>query len=363
MASKGNFLSKFLSFFLILIIISGVVFLGYNLVSSSGGMNMPSMTTGDSNKTDTTTNSNTTDTMNMDNSNNSTTTNSSSTNAQYATDVINNVLQNKDNIEKVTVTLGDALKLMTLDPYGIDVNKENEMSSGTEESQQNNGESGTTTDGAGTTVNIYTQNSTSQGTTMQDMGTTYDATKMENLHTGLYKVSVGVQLLDALKNNLSSQLEQASIEVNDPSQYYYNQYLITVQNKSKLTEALVYINEASSLVNINPYVYQNGAVYDKERMSQIHDSISKLAQVVVDLNKINDNFSKQAITLGNTTQNYINNAQSMQNMDMTNNFTNFFSNINVITVFNILVVVFIIIFIISILAYISRLLKSPGNAK
>jgi len=369
MAAKGKFFSKFISFFLIVIIISGVGFLGYNIISGNGGMNMSSMgsmTTAKDNKTDIKENANTTDNsskdnMNMGNSANNTDSNANNNNnnssTQYATTVINTILQNKDNVEKVNLALKDTLKLMTLDPYGIEKRKENNNSSDTK--TQQNGQNQTTTQ-EGTTVNVYTQNSTN--TTMENMGTTYDTDKMEKLHTGLYKVSIGMQLLDQLKNNLSFQLEQASLEVKDPSQYYYNQYLITVQNKTKLTEALGYINEASSLVNINPYVSQNGAVYDKDRMTSIHESIYKLAQVVIDLNKVNDNFSNQAITLGNVTQNYINNnGQSMQGMNMNGTGFNIFGNINMITVFNVLVVVFIVIFIISILGYISRLLKSPRN--
>lgn len=376
MEQKSKVFSKFISFFLVLIIIGGVGFLGYNLLSGSGGMNMTSMnmTTEDSNKTDTTAISNPTDsssknTMNMDmnSSNNNTATKNNATNAKYSTEVINAVLQNKDIVEKTITALNDSLKLMTLDPYGIDNNQQNGVNSTANQTQQNNGHNQPAANGtvpqAGTTVNVFPQNGTGQVGTMQSMGTTYDASKMEKLHTGLYKVSLGVQLLDQLKNNLSAQLEQASMEVNNPSQYYYNQYLITVQNKTKLTEALAYINEASTLVNINPYVSQNGSVYDKQRMSQIHDSIYKLAQVVVDLNKINDNFSKQAITLSNVTQNYINNAQSMGNMDMTNMNTNFFGNISMVTVLNILVVAFIVIFVVSILGYISKLFKAPKDTE
>lgn len=378
MASKGNFFSKFLSFFLVLIIISGVGFLGYSLISGSGGMNMASMdsmTKGDTNKTNTPATSNTTDSsskdnMNMDNSskdsmnmgnssNSNSSNNSNSTTNQYSTTVINAILQNKDNIEKARVALSDSLKLMTLDPYGVDTKQENNMNGSDTQTQQNNGQNQTTTQ-QGTTVNVYPQNNTN--TTMGNMGTTYDTDKMEKLHTGLYKVSIGVQLLDQLKNNLSLQLEQASMQVKDPSQYFYNQYLFTVQNKTKLTETLTYINEASSLVNINPYVSENGAVYDKDRMTNIHESIYKLAEVVIDLNKINDNFSNQAITLGNVTQNYINNNdQTMQGMNMNDTGFNIFGNVNMITVFNILVIVFIVIFIISILGFISRLLKSPRN--
>ncbi len=358
MASKGNFFSKFLSFFLVLIIIGGVGFLGYNLLLNNGGMNMNSMTTGGNNETDTATNSNTNDsssndTMNMgiDKS-----TNNNTNDAQYSTTVINVVLQNKVNLEKTIETLNETLKLMTFDPYGVD---EKQQSNENNQTTKNEIETKEVKDG--TTINIYPQNVSGQVDAMQSMGTKYDATKMEKLHTGLYKISIGMQLLEQLKNNLSSQLEQASMQIINPSQYYYNQYLITVQNKAKLTEALTYINEAGTLLNINPYISQEGTVYDKDGMSIIHDSVFKLAQVVVDLNMINDNFSKQAITLGNETQSYLNNTQSMQNMNMADTGTNIFSNVSAVTVFNILMIVFVFVFIISILGYIGGLLKSPRN--
>lgn len=364
--SKGNFLSKFISFLLVLIIIGGIGFLGYKVILGRGGMDMSSMTSRDTSKSDNSSSheqmtgegSSSKDSMNMGNS-----TNGGTSDKQYSTTVINAVAQNKSSVEKTIVSLNESLKLMTLDPYGVDTKQRESMNSTANSSQQNNDENKTTTNATNTTVNVYPQNSTSQVTAMQGMGTTYDAAKMEKLHTGLYKVSVGIQLLDQLKNNLSVQLEQASMEVKDPSQYYYNQYLITLQNKNKLTEAITYINEANSLLNINPYVSQNGAVYNKERMSQVHDSIYKLAQVIVDLNKINDNFLNQTITLGNMTQNYINNVQSMENMNMDMTNTNFFGNVSAGTVFNALVVVFLVIFIVSILGYINRLLKETKNTR
>lgn len=362
MASKGNFFSKFLSFILVLIIIGGVGFLGYNLLLNNGGMNMNSMTTGGNNETDTAKNSNTNDSSSNDNMNMDESTNNNTNDAQYSTTVINVVLQNKVNLEKTIETLNETLKLMTFDPYGVAENQQsNEQNQTTNEIETKDVTTNETGIKDGTTINIYPQNVSGQVDVMQSMGIKYDAAKMEKLHTGLYKVSIGMQLLEQLKNNLSSQLEQASMQIINPSQYYYNQYLITVQNKTKLTEALTYINEAGTLLNINPYISQDGAVYDKDRMSNIHDSVYKLAQVVVDLNMISDNFSKQAITLGNETQSYLNNSQSMQNMNMADTGTNIFGNVSAVTVFNILMIVFVFVFIISILGYIGGLLKSPRN--
>lgn len=329
MASKGNFISKFLSFMLIIIIVGGVGFLGYSLLKNNGGMSMDSMsgsmTTGNNNMS-----SQPQDTMNT----------GSGDDTQYSTVVISSVLQNKENLEKTIKDLNSSINLMTLDPYSA------ENSQHGSQNQIPVGE---------------TAPQSSQITGMQSMGTTYDAAKMEKLHTGLYKVSVGMKLLNQLNDNMEVQYEKASMEINEPTEYFYNQYLITVQNKAKLSEALTYVNEASSLLNINPYVSQSGSVYDKEKMSNIHDSIYELAQVVIDLNKINDDLANQAITLGNVTQGYIDSANSMQNMNMSS--TNTFSNINVVSLLNIAAIAFMAIFVVSILGYIYRLFRTPAVPK
>lgn len=329
MASKGNFISKFLSFILIIIIVGGVGFLGYSILKNNGEMFMDSMngsmTTGNNNMS-----SQPQDTMNT----------GSDDDTQYSTVVISSVLQNKENLAKTIKDLNSSINLMTLDPYSAENNQHGSQNQ---------------------TPAVETAPQGSQITGMQSMGTTYDAAKMEKLHTGLYKVSVGMKLLYQLNDNMEVQYEKASMEINKPTEYFYNQYLITVQNKAKLSEALTYVNEASSLLNINPYVSQSGSVYDKEKMSNIHDSIYELAQVVIDLNKINDDLSNQAITLGNVTQGYIDNANSMQNMNMES--TNTFSNINVVSLLNIAAIAFMAIFVVSILGYIYRLLRTPAVPK
>jgi hypothetical protein len=331
MASKGNFMSKFLSFMLLIFIVGGVGFLGYSLLKSNGDMSMDSM-----NGSMTTRNndmiSQPQDTMNTGADNDDDT--------QYSTVVISSVLQNKENLEKTIKDLNSSINLMTLDPYSAENNQHGSQD------QTSAGE---------------TASQGSQVTGMQSMGTTYDAAKMEKLHTGLYKVSVGMKLLKQLNDNMEVQYEKASMEINNPTEYYYNQYLITVQNKTKLSEALTHVNEASSLLNINPYVSQSGSVYDKEKMSNIHDSIYELAQTVIDLNKINDDLANQAITLGNVTQGYIDNANSMQDMNMES--TNIFSNINVVSLLNIAAIAFMAIFVVSIIGYIYRLLRTPAAPK
>ena len=378
-AAKSSVLGKILAIFLVLIIISGSSFLAYNLISGSvGGMNISGMkidtktSTSDMSKDQPKKNAETTsqdkndnkasskDNMDMDkNSTNDNITMKESTennSSQYSTPVIKAVLQNKEDLEKTLVTLKESVKLMKLDPLGDTTNQQKEANASDTQDQGTNAQDKTTDANGNTTVNIYTSDTPT--TSMPNMGTTYDATKMEQLHTGLYKVSVGMQLLEQLKENLTLQLEHASMNITNPSQYYNSQYLTTLQNNNKLSEALNYINEASSLVNINPYISQTGLVYDKDKMGQMHDSIDKLAISVVNLNKINDDFSRQSIELISLSQN----SPTMTNMDTnTNSGVNLFSNLNMTTVFNGLVIVFILIFIIAIFGYISRLLKSPKN--
>jgi hypothetical protein len=146
--------------------------------------------------------------MGMDNSTNNNTTNTNDT--QYSTTVINVVLQNKVNLEKTIETLNETLKLMTFDPYGVAENQQSNEQNQTTKNEIETKDVTTNETGIkdGTTINIYPQNVSGQVDVMQSMGIKYDAAKMEKLHTGLYKVSIGMQLLEQLKNNLSSQLEQ-----------------------------------------------------------------------------------------------------------------------------------------------------------
>jgi hypothetical protein len=228
-----------------------------------------------------------------------------------------------------------------------------------------------------TTINIY-PNSTSNSNnpqqstsmpnmTMINMGTVYDANKMEQLHSGLYKLSVGMQLLGQLKNDLSTQTEYANKDIQNSIQYYSNQYALVVQNKNKLNNALTYINEASSLVNINPYVSEKGLVYDKDRMKKIHESIFKMAQGVASLNKLSADMTIQAVNTANAAQNYINNANMNSNMGTMNNSTGgildgISTNVNMPTIVNIILILFVTLFILGLFGFIFSLLKTTKKS-
>lgn len=356
MASKSSFFSKILSFFLVLIIIGGVGFLGYKLIANKD-MNMTMNMGAQSDKS-----SSSQDQMNMGGDSTSqekmdmsgSNTNEKSI-PQYVTNQVNVILQNKEQLDKNIKILNDTLEIMTLDPYGVDTKSQNQNNANTISGQANNNNN--------TNNNSDKSATNTQGNVVQGNITTYDPNKMEQLNNGIYKISLGMQLLSQLKDNIELQMEQASINYENASQYYQNQYYMTVQNKSKLIEALTYVNEASTLLNTNPYVSKDGTVvYDKERMTQIHKSVYKFAEAVGGFNKLNDDFTKQSVSLGNLAQSSQNSQSSMNMPQMNQSSNSIFGNVNIATVANILLITFIVIFIVSIFGFIARLLK-PKEAK
>jgi len=373
MKKKGSFFGGLVVFFLITIILGGVGYLGYNIIKNrNGGMSgMTSDSMPDTNSTDA---SNTDTASDTASTNNDSTTNNDTTTASVNSNKIgqiNQVMLNKETLDKALNTIDTALKQMTLDPYATepDTKASTEMA-GMNDSQQN--ATDTTAQGS-TTVNVYTADS-GQTTQMQSMsmGQTYDADKMQKLHSGLFKVSVGMQLLSQLQDNVEIQVEQASIDTTSGSTYYMDRYYATIQNKNKLTDALTYINEAVDLININPYVDASGVVYDSRKMTQLHDSIYMIAQGVVDLNKLNDDLLSQAVQIGNLAQNAYNQElidsansnNSDSTMDMTATTTGgLLGNINISSIITFVMIAFVVIFIIGLLGSIMNLFKSgkPGS--
>lgn len=361
MASKSKVLKKFLISVLFILIFSGVGFVGFyyfsgsnsEMILSSVGLSKDASSSenkdsgnqsihGNMNMSE----SSSKHTMNMEES-----TSKNTMNSQYLSPVISAVLQNKEDLEKGLFNLKESLSLIILEPSQHITNQANDKNVTDTQMIGNNGQKETTDTQGNIVVNVFPKNTTNSVPTMNNMGLTYDANKMDQLHSSQYKVAVGIQLLEQLKNNLSVQLEQANLDVTNPSQYYYNHYLTTVQNKHQLTNILTYINEISTLVNINPFISPEGLVYDNEKMKQVHDGIKKLAEAVVRLNIINDNLNRQALEFSQLTQSH---NQSMSSMNMNENVSNF----NLINVLYILVIVFILMLLISIFGSIGSLLKS-----
>ena len=355
-----KFFKGLLTFILILVIVGGVGYVGYSYyymnpanmssnngqAQASGSQDQQSMQHGvmtDQNKTS----------------------------SPEALEAVRVAMANKDSLDAALAALNEAVSNMTLDPYSPS-DKLDSMGSMNEMPMPQTTPTTNTVQG-NTTINIYPgtnnpqQSSSMPNMTMGNMGTVYDATKMEQLHTGLYKLSVGMQLLGQLSNEFTVQAEYANKDIQNPVQFYTNQYTLGLQNKNKLNNALTYINEASNLVNINPYVSENGLVYDKDRMKKVHESIYKMAEGVVALNKLNDEMTMQAVNIANAAQNYVNNANmnaSMGSMNTTTGglFSGIFNNVNMPTIVNIILIVFVAMFILGLFGFIFSLLKTSTKS-
>lgn len=365
-----KFLNGLLSLILIVIIIGGVGYIGYNFLYNNHSSN-PQVT--DTNNTNSSPHgSNPTHSTNNNQANNNQTTQSNTSEISNIGDATI-VLRNKDSLNKATFLLNESIRLMTLDPYSpnekVEMNLGGQSQADSTDNAQNNNNTDTGSQG-NTIINIYPPSDTagslqsgSANIQMSNMGVTYDANKMEQLHTGLYKLSVGMQLLEQLNDELEFQAERVNQSLQNPIQYYRNQYNTTVQNKNKINQALNYINNAANLVNINPYVSSNGLVFDKDKMQQIHQSVFKLAQGVGALNKLGDDFTKQAVYIANSMEIYIANANATaQTSHSTTNpglFSQLFNNIGASTLVNSLLIIFAIAFIFGIIGSVISLIKTP----
>jgi len=363
MKKKGSFLSGLVVFFLIIVILGGVGYLGFNIIKNANGMPGMNMVSDKTSTDEENTKTAVTDTKGET----ANTENNSQANVQnaYKINQINQIMNNKEALSQAYDIITSALDKMTLDPYAADTDMNSSMNDQSMNDQSmNDAKSDAATSGDSqdkTTINIYNGSvSDQESTQMQSMGQTYDADKMQQLHSGLYKVSVGMQLLDLLQDDIAGQIEKAGVDTSSKTEFYMNQYYKTVQNKNKLKEALTYINEAVDLININPYVDANGLVYDAKRMAQLHDSIYIIAQGVVDLNKLNDDMLSQAVDLGTLAQNAYNESQQNQN-NMGNMNMPASSGLNISNIITIVLIAFVVIFIIGLLGGIINLFRSGSR--
>ncbi len=366
MKKKRSFLSGLVVFVLIIIILGGVGYLGFNIISNANGMpgmNMASDTTATIKES-----TDSAGTISTETSNQPTTDNNTSTAVveTYKINQLNQMMLNNEALNKAYQTVSSALENMTLDPYAAGTDKSASMNDPMGDQSMEGMQKDTTGDTQGnTTVNIYTGDVTDQKRTqMTNMGTTYDAEKMQQLHFGLYKVSVGMQLLKQLQSDIELQIEKTSVDTGSKTEYYMKQYNKIVSNKNKLNNALTYINEAVDLININPYVDANGLVYDSKRMTGLHDSIYRIAQGVVDLNKLDSDFLAQAVDLGSLAQAAYNEELQSQNTDtMSNmNMTTPSSGMNISTIATFALIAFVVIFLIGLIGSILNLFKA-GNQR
>lgn len=364
--------------FLLVIIVGGVGYIGYSylFMDHTGMKNMATTQDSQANASD----SNSQSMPGMQNGSNA---DQPAQNGQNQQPSVKNslainqsatILKNKESLNTALAGLNVTIEYLTLDPYGTGEMSSMESSNSTTVPQDS-----VSSGSENTTINVYPQNNNTvnvvppnntnsspqpDSVSMQNMGTMYDAAKMEQLHKGLYNLSVGKAMLAQLDNDFISQASVTDIQ--DPVQYYTSQYNLTQQNKMKLNSALNYINEAAGLVNINPYVSSQGLVYDQERMGQIHKSVFKLAESVVALNLLNDDLATQMIQLANLAQNYAyiaNNTQMGHSTMSTGLFGGIFDNISMQSIINIILILFVTGLIFGIFGFIFSLLKSPKKIR
>lgn len=315
-----------ISLVLILIIIGGIGFLTWNIMSDSGnmqGMNMG----GNQNKTDDTTNS-------QDNTDHNVMPEMKNITLLDAIDI-----KNKDNLNRVLTTINDAFNQITVDPYSKITVPSSDLQQNVSEQQRD-----TTINiypNSNNTVNVPTQESIPPTTTPNspNANIVYSQAKLEQLHNGIFKLSQGLMLLDELNEDLDLQVtnqEQANYES------YAKRYKTLYQNKVKLSRSLNLINEGFFLVNVNPYTSSVGYEYDPTQMEQLNKGIYKLAQGMFLGVKLGEDFTNQMAEVSSLAND---SSMNMNSVNMASSFS--IENVDVNLILYILIIVFIFTFIIA----------------
>lgn len=271
------------------------------------------------------------------------------------------VLRNIENLNKATKVLNEAIKMIQLEPFADSkfYNAPAYRNDSSETTSGNKGVNQTTSPQNGTVINIFPNNLSSgriiSPPSIQNMGIHYDPVKMERLHSKLYKVAYGMELLRQLNDDFAMQTEIAGANLQNPAAYYQNFYNITITNKMKLNQALADLNEAEDLVNINPYISSEGLIYDRERMGQIHSGIFKLAEGVAQLALLNSDLLKQSVSISNLYQNFVTTSAS-NDMGMGNSKSSGSPLVlDTRTLVNIIVIIFVIFLIVGLFGFVANL--------
>lgn len=263
---------------------------------------------------------------------------------------------NREKLNTVLNMINEAMTKITIDPYAKVTKPGQNKINGIEES---------IVKGGNTTVNVYpnsqatNQNpSTITPNMKNDNYMVYNQGKLETVHNGIFKLAQGMMLLNELNDNLSM---QASLGNYQSQAALFNRYSELEQNKNKLNRSLSLINEATVLINVNPYTDMNGYSYDTDKMAELHKGIYKLAEGMLIGTNLSKDFTNQMIniygdfnmmgkTMNNNSMNFMN----------SNSFMNF-GNMGFKTITGIVLVVFIIIFVIAIFGVVKNMFKSSGS--
>lgn len=290
-------------------------------------------------------------------------------------------LQNRERLMEVQSMVNQAIELITMDPYSR-VTIPSSMSNSMQTPQ--------TQSGTGT-INIYPNGSNSLNitppttgggaatkgtadTTMPNMPTmpntgnmngssnyVYDQGKLEQLHRGIVRLAQGTMYLTQLNDDMT--LQASTIETNNNNyQTYIDRYGTIIKNKAKLSKALTSINQATELVNINPYGGANGYQYNAQYMDQMHRGIFTLAQAMVLANDLSEDLTTQMAQAVTSAQNaiYNNGMGNMPGMNNASGWSNLFNPTSISTVFNIILIIMVVLLIISVFGALGHILKG-GN--
>ena len=373
-----RFLKGLLTVVLVLIIIGGIGYLGYSYfyMDNMGNGNMANMPSNTTNNQDSTNSGMSGMSGNSGMSNNNSNSGMSgmegmgnNQNQHTAGSSVNslNIIaeQNRNQLNEAVTKINEAMDLITIDPYANATVPSNSM--------QNNQQQGT---GSGTiniypsgnsSLNIMPNGSTTTGTQPSpNMNNTpannyvYDQGKLQQLHNGIFALAQGVSTLSDLNNDLLTQSSAYSSSLTD-YQALMMQYYNALQNKSKLDNAISMINQATSLINVNPYASQNGYAFNADAMGQLNRGVYALAQGLASLNNLSQDFTKQ-MSDATTGVNYLSNGSSA--MNMSNGMSSeLLGNISTATIFNILLIIFVIGLFAGIIGAIFNLFRPRRNSR
>lgn len=362
-----RFLKGLLAFFLVVIIIGGVSFIGWNIYVDyqfNNSMNMSSDNTQSSSQDKS--NKDETEMSNMNNTAKNAEQNVAIPNPQDA--------QNREKMSRAIDLIDEAVELITFDPYSNATVPDSSDSMQMENKGQSSQVTGTINiyPSDNSSVNLTPSNDTAtndtgmstdtQGT-MGNMNTdsdqsnnfVFDQAKLQQLHSGIYTVAQGIMAINELSKNLLNQsmkIEQTPFTY----QTYVVRYSSALQNKTELDSAINMLGKASILINVNPYASDNGYAYNNDKMKQLHDGIYQYAQGMALLESLGEDFTNQMSTASMSAQNLVYNTNQM---DMSSSIgTNLFGNINMSTIFNVIIIILVIGLIIGILGAISNLFKN-----
>ena len=219
--------------------------------------------------------------------------------------------QNKDKLTQATVTLTQAMDMITTDPYSqITMPSRGEGQTAVQQGNVN------VTPGTGVTVNIAPGAHGQQPRQPESPAANivFDQSKMEQLHNGIFKFSQAIVVLQELNNDLADQ--SMMVESNPPDERTYMiRYNLTLQNRNKMNQVNRLLQEAMVLVNVNPYAPATGYVYNTQKMQQLHLGIFELAKSALVLSRMSEDFNQQLTQISSEARMLrLQSPQSMQGM-------------------------------------------------